>query len=120
MALSHAEQVAEATANRAAGVNPADRAAALDVVGDGTPQDPGAGAAPVAPPAEQPPQRDTPPARSGFDSKRNEISARFRTERVTADEPDDISDFARNGGLPQDFREAAGVDLPPPEGEAGA
>jgi hypothetical protein len=111
MPIDKAAQEAEAAANRAAGINPADRAAALDTGGDGVPQDPGTRAAPSDPPQQQQP---LPPARTAFDNKRDAIHARFRTERNAADAEaaDDITAFARDGGMPQDFRQAAGEPEP--------
>ena len=54
--------------------------------------------------------------RSKFDDKRAEITARFRTARTAeVADRDEISDFNREGGVPADFREAAGIAEPEPE-----
>lgn len=93
-------QQAESDARTKAGIDPGENAHALDVVDD-------VGGAPDPGPAPRVPQDDAaplPPARSRFDQRRDEIVARYRTERtVEADaDRDDISDFARSG-LPPDF-----------------
>jgi hypothetical protein len=74
--------------------------------GDGSPQDPGStdtrGAAAPAEGAERP----APTVRATHDDKRAAITARFRAERNDPEETDNIDEFARTGGLPQDFIEA--------------
>lgn len=104
-------------------VSPAETAAALNSgAGDGGPLDPlnngsqpvpAATPAPAAPDAAQP---ITPVVRSRFDDKRAEITARFRSARTTevADAQDDVTAFAREGGMPEDFRQAIGQE-PQPE-----
>jgi hypothetical protein len=75
--------------------------------GDGSPQDPGASAQPNNTGA-QPDNtgRPAPTVRSKHDDTRAAITARFRADR-NEPETDDIQDFVRSGGLPEDFREAA-------------
>jgi hypothetical protein len=112
---SHEAQRVEAASREQAGIQPGEtNAAALDVVADGAPQDPGPAVPPLAPqPAAEPAPRETPPAVSAFDRKRDAISARFRTER-TADadaDRDDVSDFARSGLPPE-------IAAPPPAPQA--
>jgi hypothetical protein len=65
--------------------------------------------APAAAAAEAPAPRELPPARSMGDDKRNAITKRFRTERTadTTDNTDAVSEFARDGGIPADFKAAA-------------
>jgi hypothetical protein len=120
-------QEAEAAARQAAGASPGETtAAALAVVEHGAPQDPGpAHPAPTGtPPAE--PQRPVPEPKSKFDSKRDEITARFRTDRLAEAEeaPDDISAFTRSGLppelAPEPAAEPAEPAEPPAEGEPAA
>jgi hypothetical protein len=116
MAMSKEAQVAESEANRAAGTNPADRAAALDTgEGDGAPQEPVAAAAKPAPEPTQP--REAPI--SWADAKRAAISARFRSERGVedTDQDDNITDYARTGGMPQDLQDAAAPAAEPEPAE---
>jgi hypothetical protein len=97
-------------------------AEALDTGVDAGPQDPVAGDQPApkaAPASEGDAPKAPPPVEPSFgDRKRAEITARFRTARTTSNETerDEISDFAREGGVPADFREAAGLE-PEPEPE---
>jgi hypothetical protein len=105
-------QEAEAAARAASGtaIPPNETNNALDVVGDGAPQDPGRGAAAPAPaPTAQP---ETPPAPqpkvgSFGDERRSAIQARFREERSTtaAEQKDEVTDFTRSGGMPEEFRQ---------------
>ena len=114
-----AAQAAEAAARSASGsaIPPNETAAALDAPSD-TPQDPGPGrsAAPAPAAEEAAPERALPPVGSLGNDKRNAITARFRTARAETP-PDDeaISDFTRSGGMPEDFRQAAGEQ--PAEGD---
>ena len=114
MALSKEAQVAEAEANRAAGANPGERAAALETGEDGGPQDSVVAAA-ESTPEPQPQPREAPVPLSRFDTKRAEISARFRSERGVedAEAADEVADYARTGGMPRDFQEAAGETAEP-------
>jgi hypothetical protein len=88
--------------------------------GDGSPQDPGStdtrGAAAPAEGAERP----APTVRATHDDKRAAITARFRAERNDPEETDNIDEFARTGGLPQDFVEAAAPESAPVSSENGA
>jgi hypothetical protein len=100
-------QLNEAEARARAGIEPGERATALDTVGDGAPLDPGQ---PHAPPAAQqePAQREPPAPKSQFDGKRDAIAARFRTARVEdadVNGDDEISELAR-AGMPPDFQQA--------------
>lgn len=129
---SKAEQVAEAAARTASGnaIPPNETATALDVGGDGAPQDPLDGrAAPAPQPQGDQPQTRQPPKTGGiFDDKRAAIVARFRAERnAPVGETDEITDFTRSGGMPEDFRQfdqATGADVQPqpdaPAAEEGA
>lgn len=114
-------QVAQATeANeraineRARGVAPIpanETAIALETAAD-APQDPVEGTRsalypqPAAEPKADP--KPAPKVASPFDDKRAAITARFRTERTTtAPETgrDEITDFTRSGGMPEEFRQ---------------
>lgn len=113
-APSKADQEAEATARQAAGTNPGEGADALVTIEDGPALDPGA--APAAQSTEPEPQRAAPPVKSKFDDKRNDIVARFRSDRgLEADgNRDEISDFARSG-MPPEFEPPAPVAEAEPE-----
>lgn len=96
------QQAAEATARTNAGVQPGE-SLATDVIDD-------VGVDPAPSPQRQaqpePEARPTPPARSQHDSRRDDIVARFRTDRaaIQDEQRDDITDFARSG-MPPEFTE---------------
>lgn len=103
-------------------VSPAETAAALNPgQGDGGPLDPVNNTAPAVPAAAPAPagpegaEPIKPVVRSRFDDKRAEITARFRSSRTAeiADTVDDVTAFAREGGLPEDFRQATGEPVEP-------
>lgn len=110
---------AREAANPLPPVSPAETAAALDTgANDGGAQDPvNNGTQPVpaatpAPPAPEGAEPIKPVVRSRFDDKRAEITARFRSSRTAevADAQDDVTAFAREGGMPEDFRHATGEE----------
>lgn len=114
-------QDAEAAARIAAGVAPGEGVDAASLEAS-LPYDAGE---PGAPPQQQqqqqqdaqPQQREMPKPLSPFDSRRNDIVARFRTDRQEQAEQDrdEVSDFIQNNGMPLDFERAAGIDQPEPE-----
>lgn len=112
-APTKAEQVSEAEARQASGIDPGETAAATatidDVAGDAPPA-PAAKTDAVAEPAP------LPPARSPFTDKRDAIINRFREQRTeqNAEDTDEISDFVRSG-VPADFQteDAPAADADP-------
>jgi len=100
-------------------VSAAETADALNSgMADAGPQDPVNTAGAPVPPATPAPDGETRPApvvRSRFDDKRSEITARFRSSRAEAlaEAQDDVTAFAREGGMPEDFRQAAGEPTEP-------
>jgi hypothetical protein len=118
-APSKEAQVAESEARAKAGIIPNETNAALDVAEHSAPQDPGEGGAPAPQPDALP---NNAKVGSRGDDMRSQIQARFRTERTTAaaEEKDEITDFTRSGGMPEDFRQfdqATGADEPQPQPE---
>ena len=114
-------QAAEAGAREKAGtaIPAGETSEALAVAGDTEASHQPAPRA-AEPAAETEPSRPAPKYGSLGDEKRAAIIARFRTERTeTAEaERDDVSDFTRSGGMPEEFREAA--DAPAEEVAAAA
>lgn len=122
-----AAQEAEAAARLAGdAVNPAENAyAAVGADVDGTGADPGGTAPPPRAAAPQPGEdapRAPPPARSPFQTKRDEIIGRFRVDRGA--EPDDsvvdanqMNEFVRSG-MPPEFSEPNAAVAEPPAPEA--
>lgn len=110
-------QLAEALTREQAGtaIPPGETASALESGEGASPQDPLAGAPPQNPPApaDEPTERPAPKVGSFGDDKRAGITARFRTARTVATEEgqDELSDFTRSGGMPAEFREAAGLPV---------
>jgi hypothetical protein len=105
VAPNKAEQIAESAARLAAGVDPAEHIAAMDVVEDGPRGDP-QGGPPVVQGGDKSQQRPPAPSKSRFDQRRDDIVARFRTGRTeeASAERDDVSAFTRSG-LPPDFEQ---------------
>jgi hypothetical protein len=115
MPPTKAEQVAEAEARAAAGINPAETAQATDTIDDGDAAA-AAGAPQAAAPTDPAPAK-TPPA-PRVDQLRNDIVARFRAQRAEEIEaqPDEISEFTRTG-MPPEFEPEAPPVEPVAEGE---
>jgi hypothetical protein len=94
MALSKADQEAEAARRASSDINPADNAAALDVIDDGARVDPGViRTDPPAPPADNSKPPEPPPSVS----KREEIIARFRQTRAAEEVEGNPAGFERSG-----------------------
>lgn len=102
---NRAEQIAESDARKAAGVDPAEHIAAMDVVEDGPRGDP-QGGPPVVQGGDKSQQRPPTPNKGSRDQRRDEIVARFRTGRTQEAEADrdDVAAFTRSG-LPLDFEQ---------------
>ncbi len=123
-----AESAARAENARMRGQTPiaaGETAAVLEVPGD-TPQDPLAGQpqpTPAPAPAPAPAPEPKPLAHQGTlgDQSRAAIMARFRTERPTpTDEADEMADFVKSGGMPEEFRQTAQPEAEPAAAAAEA
>lgn len=118
-APSKAEQIAEGKAREEQGIPPGE-AVDTTAIDDSNPGDSGQGAAPAATAGDAQPQQPKPlPAKSPLDERRDAIAKRFRADRgqETADQTDEISEFARSG-MPPDFAEATAAPKQP--ADAGA
>lgn len=105
MPPSKTQQVAEAEARKAAGVDPVETASALDVVDDGPRGDDGNGAPRLTGDGDGSQQRRPPaPTKSAFDNRRDAIVARFRQDRTAEanEQREDVSEFTHSG-MPPEF-----------------
>jgi hypothetical protein len=104
MPPSKTEQVVEAAARAAAGVNPAEGLQATEVIDDGPRGDPGS-----AEPARAPIKTDAeggaiPPQPPPFISKRAEIIARYSKDRAAEPVDNELAGLAQEGAIPLELR----------------